>query len=105
MKASNFLITPADPAAESPKMYLIDLAGVQIWRRLPAVRYVQNLSRVVASLQSYRLLTRTDFLRLLCAYRPGIRRNTQQWKMLWRDVQHRVEEKITRNSEHRRPVA
>lgn len=105
MKASNFLLTPADPAATSPKLYLIDLAGAQIWRRLPAARCVQNMSRVVASLQSYSLLTRTDFLRLLCAYRPGARNNSGQWKLVWRDVQHRAGQKIARNKEQKRPIA
>jgi hypothetical protein len=105
MKASNFLLSPADLAAESPKIYLIDLAGVQIWRRLPASRCIQNMTRVVASLQSYGLFTRTDFLRLLCAYRPGARRNPDQWKMLWRDVQHRAGQKIARNVKKSRPIA
>lgn len=105
MKASNFLITPADPAAAALKIYLIDLVGVQVWRRLPASRCVQNMTRVVASLQSYGLFTRTDFLRLLCAYRPGVRRNDDEWKRLWHDIHRRVGQKIARNKEQRRPVA
>jgi serine/threonine protein kinase len=105
MKATNFLLAPADPRAESPKIYLIDLVGVQIWRRLPTNRCVQNMTRVVASLQNYGQLTRTDFLRLLCAYRPGARRESKQWKELWREVQRRAVRKIVRNQELHRPVA
>jgi tRNA A-37 threonylcarbamoyl transferase component Bud32 len=105
MKASNFLIEPADPAVESPKIYLIDLVGVQVWRRLPASRCVQNVTRVVASLQSYQLFTQTDFMRLLCAYRPAVRHRKRKWKTFWYDIQRRVAQKIARNRENSRPVA
>ena len=105
MKASNFLLAPADPVVETPMIYLIDLAGVQIWRTLPASRRVQNLTRVVTSLQSYSLLSRADFLRLLCAYQPGALRHRERWKSLWRDIHARVEQKIARNNKLNRPVA
>src|SRR5262249_40693265 len=80
MKASNFLVAPCDLSIESPEIYLIDLAGVQIWRNLPRERCLQNLSRILVSLQSSAAFSRTDSLRFLFAYQPGIRRHPEQWK-------------------------
>jgi tRNA A-37 threonylcarbamoyl transferase component Bud32 len=104
-KASNFLVAPCDPSVESPEIYLIDLAGVQIWRNLPRERALQNLSRILVSLQSSAAFSRTDFLRFLFAYQPGIRRWSEQWKQIWRYLGEKAAEKIERNQLLKRPLA
>jgi tRNA A-37 threonylcarbamoyl transferase component Bud32 len=105
MKASNFLVAPSDPAAESPEIYLIDLTGAQIWRNLPRERCLQNLSRILVSLQSLAVFTRTDFLRFLFAYQPDIRRSPERWKETWQYLNRKAAEKIARNQQLKRPVA
>jgi tRNA A-37 threonylcarbamoyl transferase component Bud32 len=105
MKASNFLIAPCDPSVESPQIYLIDLAGVQIWRTMPRERGLQNLSRILVSLHSSDAFSRTDFLRFLFAYQPGIRRSPERWKETWRYLNQKAAEKIARNQQLKRPVA
>jgi tRNA A-37 threonylcarbamoyl transferase component Bud32 len=105
MKAANFLVAPCDTAAESPHVYLIDLAGVQIWRNVPRERCMQNLSRILVSLESSAAFNRTDYLRFLFAYQPGIRRRPEQWKGIWRYLSRKATEKIARNEQLQRPVA
>jgi tRNA A-37 threonylcarbamoyl transferase component Bud32 len=105
MKASNFLVAPGQSTSDGPDVYLIDLAGVLIWRNMPQERRLQNLSRMLVSLQSSAAFTRTDFLRFLFAYQPGIRRMPQRWKETWRYLGLKAAEKITRNQQLDRPVA
>jgi serine/threonine protein kinase len=105
MKASNFLVAPADISIEAPDVYLIDLAGVQIWRNVPRERCMQNLSRILVSLESSAAFSRTDYLRFLFAYQPGIRRRPEQWKETWRYLSRKAAEKIARNQQLQRPVA
>ncbi len=104
MKAANFLVGLEDRSGDAPNLYLIDLAGVLIWRNLPESRRLQNVSRIFASLQSYPVLTRTDALRFLLAYFPHRRRDPDGWKRLWRQIQGRVAVKLARNSKRKRPV-
>jgi serine/threonine protein kinase len=105
MKGSNFLVAPCDLSVESPEIYLIDLAGVQIWRNVPRKRCLQNLSRILVSLRTTGAFSSTDFLRFLFAYQPGIRRSPKTWKDLWRFLDRRAAEKIARNRQLKRPVA
>jgi tRNA A-37 threonylcarbamoyl transferase component Bud32 len=104
MKTSNFLVTRGDNT-DAPEVYMIDLAGVQIWRTLPRDRCLQNLSRILVSLQSSGVFTRSDFLRSLFTYQPGVRRRRQEWKETWRYLNRRASEKIERNRVKERPVA
>lgn len=105
MKASNFLIAPGSEGTGSIEIYLIDLAGAQIWRRLPQKRRLQNLARILVSLQSFAVFTRSDFLRFLFAYQPGVRGNRDLWKPIWRTLSQSAANKIARNQQRNRPVA
>jgi hypothetical protein len=104
MKAINFLVTPASAAVDQPDLYLIDLAGVQIWRRLPAIRRYQNLARILVSLESHLPVRRSDILRFLRAYQPGGSRDRSEWKVLWREVMKLAARKIAKNRKSHRPI-
>jgi hypothetical protein len=104
LKGANFLVAPAHAADDHPQVLLIDLAGVQIWRRLPAFRRMQNLARLLVSLQTSALITRTDYLRFLRAYEPGGLRRRATWKVLWSELRRRAAKKIVQNRKRGRPV-
>ena len=104
LKAANFLVTMGDTADEHPQLQLIDLAGVQIWRRLPAARRLQNLARLLLSLLSCPAVTRSDGVRFLRAYQPGSPTAGAGWKQLWRDLRPLMLRKIEKNRSVSRPL-
>jgi tRNA A-37 threonylcarbamoyl transferase component Bud32 len=103
LKSVNLL---AAQSAETgvPDLLVIDLAGAQLWRRLPFFRRRQNLARLFASLRTCAGVQRTDALRFLRAYLPGGLADAAQWKSLWRAVRRRVREKLAQNQRRGRPV-
>jgi tRNA A-37 threonylcarbamoyl transferase component Bud32 len=104
LKAANFLVTTSDADDEHPQLQLIDLAGVQIWRRLPKARRVQNLARLLLSLFSCPNVTRSDGVRFLRAYQPGRSTGSNGWKQLWRELEPLMLRKIEKNRSLSRPL-
>jgi tRNA A-37 threonylcarbamoyl transferase component Bud32 len=98
LKAVNVLLT--DESA-----WFIDLVGVELFRRLPHARRVQNLARLNASFVHSRALTRTDRLRFLRVYLEWGLRGRADWKSWWRDVERATRAKVRRNQRSGRPLA
>jgi hypothetical protein len=119
LKAANVMVrrwdAPPSPAARphdvqnllhrpEPSVWLIDLVGVELFRRLPHGRKIQNLGRLNASFHSRSHLTRTDRLRFLLTYLRGGARGNGDWKTWWKQVERATREKIARNRRHGRPL-
>jgi tRNA A-37 threonylcarbamoyl transferase component Bud32 len=98
LKAANVLLTGMGA-------WLIDLVGVELFRRLPHARRVQNLTRLNASFVHSRALTRTDRLRFLRIYLEWGLRGREGWKGWWREVEQATRAKIRRNQRSGRPLA
>jgi tRNA A-37 threonylcarbamoyl transferase component Bud32 len=67
-------------------VYLLDLDGVRLARRLSDSTRVRNLARMAASLRLHPWVSRTLVLRLLRAYLQALGGSRAAWKPLWRDV-------------------
>ncbi len=125
LKAANILVScnhqpPATPyqPVEAPactlipnslpipttSVWLIDLVGVQRFRRLPRDRRVQNLARLNASFCENPELTRSDRLRFLRVYLQWGLRGRENWKAWWRDVAQATQRKVLRNLRIGRPL-
>jgi tRNA A-37 threonylcarbamoyl transferase component Bud32 len=102
LKAANLLV---GPAGEGVALYLIDLVGLECWRRLPRSRRVQNLSRLHASFHDHPAISRTDKLRFLRAYLAWGLTGKAGWKAWWRAVVRGTARKIARNRARGRPLA
>jgi tRNA A-37 threonylcarbamoyl transferase component Bud32 len=98
LKAANVLLNDAGA-------WFIDLVGVELFRRLPHARRLQNLTRLNASFVHSRALTRTDRLRFLRIYLEWGLRGRAGWKSWWRDVERATRAKIRRNQRSGRPLA
>ncbi len=96
LKAANILIE-GDPAAENPRLSLIDLVGVQLRHPIPRHRRLQNLARLQVSLESAPGRTRTDALRFLRSYLVWGLSPLNDWKELWREVERLCDRKRERN--------
>jgi tRNA A-37 threonylcarbamoyl transferase component Bud32 len=103
LKAANILLTGA--GGDSEASWLIDLVGVELFRRLPHARRVQNLTRLNASFVHGGALTRTDRLRFLRVYLEWGLHGRTGWKGWWREVERATEAKIRRNQRSGRPLA
>jgi tRNA A-37 threonylcarbamoyl transferase component Bud32 len=97
LKASNILLT-----AESA--WLIDLVGMQRWRRLSRSRRVQNLARLHVSFVHAPEITRTDKVRFLRIYLQWGLFGREGWKTWWREVEGATSKKIARNRRSGRPL-
>ncbi len=101
LKAANILIE-GDPAADEPKLSLIDLGGVRLTGYpVPPGRRVQNLARLHVSLAD--LSTRADALRFLRAY--GSVDHEPDWKSTWRAVAARARKKEGQNRRRGREIS
>jgi hypothetical protein len=98
LKAANVLVAGAS-------VWLIDLVGVELFRKLPHTRRVQNLTRLNASFVNSATLTRTDRLRFLRIYLEWGLRGRTGWKKWWRAVEQATRAKIRRNQRRGRPLA
>lgn len=103
LKAANLLVAQSDSAATA--VWLIDLVGVHLYRRLRRKRRVQNLARLNASFHNSTALTRTDRLRFLRTYLQWGLRGRGGWKRWWRAIEHLTLAKATRNRRVGRPLA
>jgi serine/threonine protein kinase len=120
LKAANILVRRADappsPAEPYPNLarnllhmpesavWLIDLVGVELFRRLKRKRRVQNLARLNASFYEHPLLTRSDRLRFLRVYFDWGIHGRGEWKKWWRQVAQATQDKVERNRRRGRPL-
>jgi serine/threonine protein kinase len=103
LKASNVLASPtADPAR--PQLWLIDLDGVQTWRKAPESLRVQNLARLHVSFCRCHWLTTTDKLRFMRLYLGRAFNDRATWKRLWRAIERCTRDKIRRNTRRGRQI-
>jgi tRNA A-37 threonylcarbamoyl transferase component Bud32 len=119
LKAANILVRRLDvpPPGPSPtepvgllhepetSVWLIDLVGVELFRKLPHRRKIQNLARLNASFHGRTSLSRTDRLRFLRTYLFDGLRGSGNWKDWWRQINRATERKVVRNQRHNRPLS
>ncbi|HVJ82744.1 MAG TPA: lipopolysaccharide kinase InaA family protein [Planctomycetia bacterium] len=96
LKATNVLAEPTDDPA-APKLWIIDLDGVQTWQSAPAKHRVQNLARFHVSFCRSPYITRADKLRFLRDYLGSKFQDRAGWKALWQSIGRDTEAKIRRN--------
>jgi len=95
LKFPNWMVVP-DGTGRIRQLYVIDLAGLQVWKSLPRRRRVQNIARLLISAQATAEVSATECLRFLRAYLPeGLRRG--EWKGWWRAVESFARRKVRRN--------
>jgi serine/threonine protein kinase len=97
LKATNVLLT-----AEA--VWLIDLVGVRVYRRLAKSRRIQNLARLHASFCRDKRLTRADKLRFLRVYLQWGIFGQAGWKDWWRALDLATRAKVLRNERRGRPL-
>ncbi len=106
LKAANLLTSAVGrPAGVDESVWFIDLVGVELFRRLPRSRRLQNLTRLNASFHHSRGLTRSDRLRFLRIYLEWGLCGRGDWKKWWRDVERATQAKVRRNLRNGRPLA
>jgi len=91
LKASNILVQLPTEAGSAPSVWLVDLKGVS--RRMgSAATQLRALTRLAASLLTYRALTRTDYARFLSNYLSHMGLDRREWLKLYptlaRDAHH-----------------
>ncbi len=96
LKAANIMIQ-GDPTREEPVLCLIDLVGVQLCHPIPRHRRIQNLARLLISLQALAGPSNSDALRFLRAYLPWGLSPHNDWKSIWRAVARVCDKKRERN--------
>jgi tRNA A-37 threonylcarbamoyl transferase component Bud32 len=100
LKFPNLLVSN-DPG--DCRIWLLDLDGVRIWRRLPAARAAQNLARLCVSALAHRAIGRADRLRFLKFYLGEQFR--RDWKSWWRSISRLSLQKLDLNRRRGRLVA
>lgn len=103
LKAANILVRAYQPPVP-PELFLIDLVGMERWRKLPRSRRVQNLGRLHASFHAHPLVTRTDKLRFLRTYLGWGVHGKGGWKNWWRMIERATDDKIAQNLHRGRPL-
>lgn len=121
LKAANILVRRWDAPPPAPdqcqvsalrnllhmpegSVWLIDLVGVELSRRLRRRRRVQNLARLNASFHGTGLVTRTDLLRFLSIYLNWAIHGRSNWKTWWRQIAQATQDKVQRNRRRGRPL-
>jgi tRNA A-37 threonylcarbamoyl transferase component Bud32 len=99
LKAANILVT-ADGGCQ-----FLDLAGVQIHRRVNHRIRVRDLMRLNASFLKSTAVTRTTRLRFLRTYLIWGLRGREGWKSWWKEVERATQEKVRQNERRNRPLA
>lgn len=103
LKASNILLSQTEDPAH-PRLWLIDLDGVQTWQDVPEKHRLQNLTRFYVSFHQNPWLSMTDRLRFLRIYLARGFRDKKLWKRYWREIHSQTEQKIRRNLRQGRSV-
>jgi tRNA A-37 threonylcarbamoyl transferase component Bud32 len=102
LKANNLLVTEGED--RQPRLFLIDLDGVQTWQRVPDRAMIQNLARFAVGFRAHPYITQTDRVRFLRAY-LGAHRFQQSWKEIWRMLTRWADRKIEQNRRRGRFLA
>lgn len=100
LKFANLLVSGN---LRDPRVWLLDLDGVRVWRRLPAARAVQNLARINVSADVCGRFSRSDRLRFLREYLAG--KFVGQWKWWWRRISRVVDGKVSGNRRRGRALS
>jgi len=98
LKAGNIL-------AADDGVWLIDLVGMRVHKKMTREDRIQNLTRLHASFHSSPLLTRTDKLRFLRTYQGWGLHSSGVWKKWWKAVDKATQAKVSRNRSRGRPLA
>jgi len=104
-KAANVLVSGEVGVGTGPACWLIDLVGLERYRKLPRGRRVQNLARLHASFHRGGQLSRTDKLRFLRIYLEWGLRGRAGWKRWWEEIEQGTRAKVARNARNGRPLA
>jgi tRNA A-37 threonylcarbamoyl transferase component Bud32 len=102
LKAGNLAVVDRGEATD---VYLIDLDGVRLARRLSRSTRVQNLARMAMSLQLHPWVSRPLLLRFLLAYLRQLPAPQPAWKPLWRDIAKTCRRLIAQRQRRGRMVA
>src|SRR5262249_27555233 len=107
LKAGNLAVVdgPRADAAADIAVFLLDLDGVRLTRRLSYRARVQNLARMAVSLELHPWISRTLLLRLLLAYTRHGGAVRCCWKPLWRDVARASQNMLAQRRRRGRMVA
>ncbi len=100
-KASNVLVTDWDGSGALPRLWLVDLDGVQLRNRLSARAAWRAVTRLGASLVDCNSVTLTDCARFVRALSQGPGSTPHRWKSDWRRLEHDVA-KYNRRSRDRK---
>jgi hypothetical protein len=120
LKASNILVRRDDvptppPSVDDPSIHsllhmperdvwLIDLVGVEAFRRLPTRRKIQNLARLNVSFINSPDISRADRARFLRCYLLACAGHLGHWKKWWRRIAAASARKVRRNQRRGRPL-
>ena len=96
--------------ARHTEVYLLDLDGVRLARRLSDSTRVRNLARIAVSLRLHPWVSRTLALRFLLTYLQAIHPQSRRvrrtsWKPLWRDVARASRRMVAQRERRGRMVA
>jgi hypothetical protein len=83
LKGANLLVVERP---DGVNVWLIDLDGVRIGRRLRVKVRAKNLARLATSVEIYPWISRTDRLRFLRAYQAAGAPDGPTWREMWRLV-------------------
>ncbi len=98
LKAANVLVSEG-------KLWLIDLVGLRLCRRLSRRPRVRNLARLHASFLAVAGVSRSDKLRFLRVYLQWGLFGRAGWKSWWREIDSATRAKVERNRRSGRPLA
>ncbi len=87
LKAANFLARDASGGVE---VWLVDLDGLQIGRRINVARRARNVARLAAGLAAHPWVMRSIGRRFLRAYELEFPPGAIEWKSLWRAIAQRT---------------
>jgi tRNA A-37 threonylcarbamoyl transferase component Bud32 len=96
LKATNVLASATDDPAR-PRLWFVDLDGVQTWQRVPLDQRVQNLARFSVSFHNNPHISQTDRLRFLERYLGGLWTGTSRRRAFWQAIDHWSKRKLERN--------
>jgi tRNA A-37 threonylcarbamoyl transferase component Bud32 len=102
LKAGNLAVVEHPGTTQ---VYLIDLDGVRLARRLSPSDRAGNLARMAVSLTLHPWVSRPLLLRFLLAYLRQLPAPRSAWKPLWRDIAKTCRRLIARRQRHGRMVA
>lgn len=100
LKLSNLLVS-RNP--EDPRVWLLDLEGVRVWKRLPWQRGVQNLARLEVSAHEQGLYGKTLRLRFLRWYLGE--EFQANWRIWWKAGELAGAAKRLQNEHRERPIS